>query len=75
VRFELIEARLLGGQSPRPAALARREPFALTFRAPRGTSWPQRIYRIAHPDLGAFEIFLVPIGPDDQGPRYEAIFN
>jgi hypothetical protein len=28
-----------------------------------------------HEEIGAFDIFLVPIGPDEQGLLYEAIFN
>jgi hypothetical protein len=36
---------------------------------------PQRIYRIEHATLGAFDLFLVPIGPDAQGLRYQAVFT
>jgi hypothetical protein len=28
-----------------------------------------------HEEIGAFDIFLVPIGPDEEGLCYEAIFN
>jgi hypothetical protein len=28
-----------------------------------------------HPEIGVFELFLVPIGPDEKGLRYEAIFT
>jgi len=28
-----------------------------------------------HPGIGTFELFLVPIGPDEKGLRYEAIFT
>ena len=34
----------------------------------------QMIRRLEHDELGAFELFLVPIGPDDTGMRYEAVF-
>jgi hypothetical protein len=27
-----------------------------------------------HEEIGAFDIFLVPIGPDEEGLLYEAIF-
>jgi hypothetical protein len=30
----------------------------------------QGTYRLSHPQLGEFELFLVPLGPD----RYEAAF-
>ena len=38
------------------------------------TAGPQRIYRLRHDRLGAFEVFLVPIGPDAVGMRFEAVF-
>jgi len=45
------------------------------FRGPEGVPLPQRIYRMEHPDIGAFDLFVVPIRPDDKGMRYEAVFN
>jgi hypothetical protein len=35
----------------------------------------QQIYQVEHPTLGSFELFLVPVGPDEQGMCYEAVFN
>jgi hypothetical protein len=67
----LAEATLLG--SARPGGS--RAPFSLVFRGPRGPVLPQRIYRLEHDRLGALEIFIVPIGPDADGMRYEAIFT
>jgi hypothetical protein len=49
--------------------------FSLVFRGPREPVLPQRIYRFEHAALGPLEIFIVPIGPDEQGMRYEAIFG
>lgn len=71
----MIEATPLGGavdEGTEPAA--RRAPFSLVFRGPGDRVLPQRIYRLAHDELGEFEFFLVPIGPDREGMRYEAIF-
>ncbi|WP_027891001.1 DUF6916 family protein [Calidithermus chliarophilus] len=67
----LIEAQPLPPRVPG----ARREPFALLFRGPRSPVLPQRIYPLEHPTLGRQEIFVVPIGPDDAGMRYEAVFG
>ena len=53
---------------------ASRAPFSLVFRGPREIVLPQRIYALEHAELGRFEIFLVPIGPDEVGMRYEAVF-
>jgi hypothetical protein len=55
---------------------ATRAPFSLTFRSPgERRHAQQRIYTVRHAELGAMEIFLVPIGPDDGGMRYEAVFT
>ena len=53
----------------------RRAPFSLIFRGPASPTLPQRIWPLEHPSLGRLEIFLVPIGPDASGMRYEAVFN
>jgi hypothetical protein len=50
-----------------------RAAFSLVFWGP--PALPQGMYRVHHPTLGALDIFMVPIGPDARGPRYEAIFN
>ena len=64
---ELIEATRHG---PAPT----RQQFSLVFRGPSEPVLPQRIHPLSHPVLGAFELFLVPIGPDAGGMRYEAVF-
>ena len=72
VDAELIEARQLGGGG-RPTN--RRAPFALVFRTTLTAVMPQRIYRVEHDAMGAYEIFLVPVGKDATGVLYEAIFT
>ena len=54
---------------------AKREQFSLCFRGPAIPPLVQRIYRLAHPDLGELEIFLVPIRRDASGMTYEAVFT
>jgi hypothetical protein len=56
------------------STLGRRVPFALVFRGSFEPILPQRIYRFEHDDLGAFDLFIVPIGPDESGMQYEAVF-
>ena len=68
VETQLIEAQSHGGG-------AGREQFSLVFRGPADVVLPQAIYRLEHETLGAFELFVVPIGPDGQGMRYEAVFG
>lgn len=53
----------------------RRVPFSIEFRGPGAPVLPQATYRLAHDGIGAFEIFLVPIGADADGVRYEAVFT
>lgn len=72
VPVELIEVRDLG---TRVLEDERLENYALVFRAAVKGHAPQGIYRIEHEALGALDVFLVPIGPDAVGMRYEAIFN
>jgi hypothetical protein len=52
-----------------------RAPFSVVFRGPMTPVLPQRIYRLVHDELGEFAMFLVPIGPDREGLRYEAVFT
>lgn len=53
-----------------------RQPFSLIFRETAATSYlAQRIYQLAHAQMGELTVFLVPIGPDRVGMRYEAVFT
>jgi hypothetical protein len=87
-RFELLgcgsevtDLTLAEVDEPRPGsnagaeAGAGRSPFSIVFRGPREPVLPQRIYTFSHEKLGSFELFIVPIGPDDEGMRYEAVFS
>jgi hypothetical protein len=56
------------------ATPARRQPFSLVFRGPGEELLPQSTYLLEHPELGALQIFLVPISRDEGGARYEAVF-
>lgn len=54
---------------------AARMPFSLEFRDDAQDHVPQQIVAMEHPELGAFDLFLVPLGPEAGGMRYEAIFT
>jgi hypothetical protein len=62
---ELVEVTELPGE-PGP-----RVPFSLVFEGGPSPPLPQRIYSVEHPEIGALDIFLVPIAAD----RYEAVFT
>lgn len=54
----------------------RGECFSLVFRAPAGAPLDQRTYRVEHRSLGDFPLFLVPLGPSDDGRlELEAVVN
>ena len=73
--LELIEAGQLSSHSLPNDDPTRRRPFALVFRGPAGVHLAQQLVHLSHDQLGQLELFLVPIQPDEHGPRYEAIFN
>jgi hypothetical protein len=54
---------------------AERQAFSLIFHGPLQPVLPQRIHKLEGGPEGPLEIFLVPVGPDQQSMRYEAIFT
>ncbi len=79
VELQLISVTEVGAlSSGRPVREAQdyngRVPFSLLFRGQLDLYLPQQIYHFEHDRLGAMDIFIVPIGPDAQGMRFEAIF-
>lgn len=53
---------------------APRPPFSLLFQGPAEPFLPQATYRFEHASLGALGIFIVPLGHDEHGTTYEALF-
>ena len=68
--LEVKEVVSLAAPSPRAAA-----PFYVVLRSRDGWRAAQGMFRIEHPELGALELFTVPIGPDGEGLCYQIIFN
>lgn len=68
VELELIEIR-------DSISTPRQEQFSLEFYGPADIFLPQQIYQIEHERIGAFELFLVPVGQGEHGFTYEAVFN
>jgi hypothetical protein len=53
-----------------------RVPFSLVFHAPGGELLPQQTFTVRHAQLGEMAIFLVPLGPQQDGAMvYEAVFS
>jgi hypothetical protein len=72
LELELVDVR--PGEWPAGPA-ASRAPFSLRFRGPREPIFAQQIVRLEHAGLGQLEIFVVPLGVDDDGATYEAVFS
>ena len=53
----------------------KQERFSLVFHGPQQPFLVQRMYRIEHDEMGTLDLFLVPIGRDEDGFKYEAVFN
>jgi len=51
------------------------EQFSVFFRGPQKDMISQGIHTLRHEQLGELQLFLVPLGPDAMGMRYEAVFN
>jgi hypothetical protein len=51
------------------------ESFSLLFLGPAGPLLPQGTYPFECEPLGRFDLFIVPIGRDPSGVKYEAAFN
>ena len=60
-----------GGPGPQGQ---QRMQFSLVFRGPAAPLLPQGTYGVAHEAVGDQELFLVPLGRDADGVRYEAAF-
>ena len=69
--LELVEA-IAGIARPHAGG---RVPFSLVFHGPLEPVLPQRIYPFEHAELGTFDLFIVPLGPDDGHMQYEAVFG
>jgi hypothetical protein len=68
LELELIEVSEL-------KAARRQEMFSIVFRSSSPAVLPQRIFRLQHHGMGEFDLFLVPVGKDEHGVHYEAVFN
>jgi hypothetical protein len=72
---ELSEVTDLSEAARSTPPKGQRTPFSIVFRSASNAVLPQGIYRLEHASLGSFEPFLVTIGPDAVGMRYEAVFT
>ena len=68
---ELIQVNEVDGYSP-----IERKPFSIVFRTEQTAEYYQQaVCILQHPEKGELALFLVPLGLDSQGMRYEAVFS
>ncbi|MFD2942284.1 DUF6916 family protein [Flavobacterium notoginsengisoli] len=68
---ELISATEFNSYSP-----LERNPFSIVFRTQQKNEYyEQGIFTIIHPEEGNLELFLTPLGFDEAGMKYEAVFS
>ena len=72
IELELVEVK---GYRPQANEQGGMERFSVFFDGPGNVRLSQRLYSLEHEQMGEFEIFLVPISGNEQGFRYEAVFN
>ncbi len=72
IELELTEVKGYQGTPDEPGEMER---FSLFFEGPVDAPLPQQSYPLEHNQMGAFDIFLVPVGRASSGFRYEAVFN
>ena len=71
---ELIEVADLNDHPQEPIP-GKRIPFSLIWRSANRTQYlPQHTFTITHEEMGSLAIFIVPLGADSVGMRYQAIF-
>ena len=72
VDLELVEVK---GYSGHPGDQQGMERFSIFFTGPAKPFLSQNTYPFEHDGMGTFPLFLVPLKPDGESPRYEAVFN
>lgn len=72
IELELTEVKGYLSQANEQTGMER---FSAYFHGPTDSYLRQGAYPLKHEVMGAFDLFLVPIGHDEKGLRYEAVFN
>ena len=72
LQLELVEVKAYRPKDHEEPGMER---FSAFFDGPGDGFLPQRMYQLSHEQMGEFDIFLVPVSGDQNGYRYEAVFN
>lgn len=71
ITVKLISATMSKYKNPE----GKKEPFSLEFRGPKDIVFPQKMYTLKSENINDVEIFFVPVGPDEEGMIYQAVFS
>jgi hypothetical protein len=71
----LVEVELIEATRGNSMSNAQHEFFSLLFNGPANPVLSQRIYPFEHDELGRFDLFIVPVGKNQNGNQYQVIFN
>lgn len=72
---QYMPAELLSVTPWGDAGDGKRQPFTLLFRADAAHPIPQATYMVDTEGMEAFPLFVVPLQPESDGTRYEAVFS
>jgi hypothetical protein len=80
VLAELVDVSVRSKPAPRASwdtsSAPQRVPFSIVFRAPLDQPLLQQMYDVEHASIGVIEgLFLVPVGINQDGRFYEAVFS
>jgi hypothetical protein len=79
IRFHeevIFDAELIDAQMYVPRNETNRGSFSLIFRTQQKNEYfNQGICTLEHPNKGHLQLFIVPIGTDNHGMKYEVIFS
>ena len=70
--LELVEVKVYTSRHEEQSGMER---FSIYFTGPADPHLSQQLYAIQHDEMGEFEMFLVPLSRNEEGSRYEAVFN
>ena len=75
VEVRLVEVTEIGSSNAPTDDIKRRKSFSIVFAGPPQPILPQGIHTLHHSEMKTVKLFIVPIGQDNEGIRYEAVFN
>ncbi len=75
VELELVQTTPGGTYAKGGAMLPHYESFSLLFHGAQSQPIQQGTYAFEHPQLGKFDLFIVPIAAEDGMLHYQAVFN